>query len=84
MLDQSMLKKEMAMNEENNPFEPVAIASGLRFPEGPVALRDGSLLVLETAADTLVRIAADGQFSRVSSSAAARTARPWALTAPCT
>ena len=32
------------------------IASGLQFPEGPVALEDGSLLVVEIARKTLTRI----------------------------
>lgn len=36
------------------------IASGLRFPEGPVALDDGSVLVVEIARGTLTRIASDG------------------------
>ena len=60
----------MTMDAKNNPFEPLAIAGGLRFPEGPVALRDGSLLVLEmmspdVAAGTLTRIDARGQVTRV-------------------
>jgi gluconolactonase len=36
------------------------IATGLRFPEGPVALADGSFLVVEIGRGTLTRIAADG------------------------
>ncbi len=36
------------------------IASGLRFPEGPVAMRDGSVLVVEIAAGCLTRIVPDG------------------------
>lgn len=40
-------------------------ASGLRFPEGPVALDDGSLLVVEVAGECLTRVAADGTNSRV-------------------
>ena len=36
------------------------IASGLRFPEGPVALPDGSVLVVEIARGTLSRIMPDG------------------------
>jgi gluconolactonase len=36
------------------------IASGLRFPEGPVALPDGTFLVVEIARGTLTRIEADG------------------------
>ncbi|MFC7335163.1 SMP-30/gluconolactonase/LRE family protein [Rhodocista pekingensis] len=41
------------------------IASGLAFPEGPVALADGSLLVVEIARGTLTRIAPDGALSVV-------------------
>lgn len=37
------------------------IAAGLRFPEGPVALPDGDLLVVEVAAGTLTRIRMDGR-----------------------
>ena len=37
------------------------LATGLRFPEGPVALPDGSLLVVEIARGTLTRIAVDGR-----------------------
>ncbi len=37
------------------------IASGLAFPEGPIALDDGSLLVVEIAGERLTRIAKDGR-----------------------
>ncbi|WP_407521434.1 SMP-30/gluconolactonase/LRE family protein [Methylobacterium oryzisoli] len=36
------------------------IASGLLFPEGPVAMPDGSVLVVEIGRGTLTRIAPDG------------------------
>lgn len=36
------------------------ITSDLRFPEGPVALPDGSFLVVEIARGTLTRVEADG------------------------
>ena len=36
------------------------MASGLRFPEGPVALADGSVLVVEIAAGTLSRVDSNG------------------------
>lgn len=36
------------------------IASGLRFPEGPIALADGSILLVEIEARTLTRIGEDG------------------------
>ena len=40
-------------------------ATGLRFPEGPVALPDGSLLVVEIERRTLSRISPDGKISVV-------------------
>lgn len=40
-------------------------ASGLQFPEGPIALSDGSLLVVEMARGTLTRIQNDGQIAVV-------------------
>jgi gluconolactonase len=36
------------------------VASGLRFPEGPVALADGSVLVVEIAAGRLTGVGPDG------------------------
>lgn len=41
------------------------IASGLRFPEGPIALSDGSILLVEIGARTLTRIFANGTRSVV-------------------
>lgn len=41
-------------------MEPRQIADGLRFPEGPVACRDGSVIVVEIAAGRLTRVAPDG------------------------
>ncbi|RAR54545.1 gluconolactonase [Paraburkholderia unamae] len=37
------------------------IASGLRFPEGPVALQDGSVLVVEIERGTLTRVLPTGE-----------------------
>jgi gluconolactonase len=37
------------------------MASGLQFPEGPVALDDGSVLVVEIARGTLSRVTPDGR-----------------------
>lgn len=42
------------------PNEYRTIASGLRFPEGPVPLDDGSVLVVEIDRGTLSRVDADG------------------------
>lgn len=37
------------------------VATGLRFPEGPVALPDGDVLLVEVAAGRLTRVAPDGR-----------------------
>jgi gluconolactonase len=37
------------------------IASGLQFPEGPVAMPDGSTILVEIARETLSRVAPDGR-----------------------
>lgn len=41
------------------------LAEGLRFPEGPIAMEDGSVLLVEIEGRTLTRIAADGTRSIV-------------------
>ncbi len=41
------------------------VASGLRFPEGPVALADGSLLVVEIAGERLSRITPEGRVQEI-------------------
>jgi len=41
------------------------IAEGLRFPEGPIALPDGSVLLVEIARGTLSRVTPDGAVSVV-------------------
>jgi gluconolactonase len=48
----------MAITRRAAKFEEVA--SGLRFPEGPVAMSDGSVIVVEIARGTLTRIGPDG------------------------
>ena len=40
---------------------PTIITSGLRFPEGPVALNDGSVLLVEMRGKTLLRVRPDGE-----------------------
>jgi len=37
------------------------IASGLRFPEGPVAMEDGSIVIVEIAAGKITRIKSNGK-----------------------
>lgn len=39
------------------------IASGLRFPEGPVALPDGSIVLVEIERQTLSRVRPNGEVS---------------------
>ncbi len=41
------------------------IATGLKFPEGPIAMPDGSVLVAEIMGQRLMRVAADGKLSIV-------------------
>jgi gluconolactonase len=41
------------------------LASGLEFPEGPIWLPDGSILLVEIKRGTLTRVAADGRVSVV-------------------
>ncbi|MCD9624894.1 SMP-30/gluconolactonase/LRE family protein [Rhabdothermincola salaria] len=52
---------------ENLPVaaDAVILATGLRFPEGPVALDDGSLFVVEVAGECVTRVGADGTTTRV-------------------
>ncbi|TAL00271.1 MAG: SMP-30/gluconolactonase/LRE family protein [Rhodospirillaceae bacterium] len=37
------------------------ITTGLKFPEGPIAMADGSVLVVEIAGGTLMRVGSDGR-----------------------
>ena len=38
-----------------------AVTDGLRFPEGPVAMADGSVLLVEMRRGTLTRVTPDGR-----------------------
>ena len=54
------------MSSVSSPTTEVRIiAAGLEFPEGPVALADGSVLVTEIAVGTLTRVAGDGHIERI-------------------
>ncbi len=44
----------------------IELASGLQFPEGPIAMDDGSVLVVEIEGGSLVRVTPDGSVSVVS------------------
>ncbi|MGF7160003.1 gluconolactonase [Rhodoligotrophos appendicifer] len=50
----------MTTSTRRLPLNGRVVATGLRFPEGPVALSDGSILVVEMAAGDLTRISPDG------------------------
>lgn len=41
------------------------VARGLRFPEGPVALPDGSVILVEIEGQTLTKVAPDGSLERI-------------------
>lgn len=41
--------------------EPRVIATGLRFPEGPVAMKDGSIVLVEIERQTITRVLPDGR-----------------------
>lgn len=49
----------------DEPGQFRVIASGLRFPEGPIALPQGDVLVVEIERGTLSRVAPDGRVSVV-------------------
>lgn len=49
-----------AVQETISSIEIVEIARGLRFPEGPVAMPDGSVIVVQLALGTVDRILPDG------------------------
>jgi gluconolactonase len=55
----------IGISRKDRKMEFRTLAEGLQFPEGPVALADGSVLLVEIAAGTLTRIAQDGTKSVV-------------------
>jgi gluconolactonase len=50
-----------AETSSHAPGEMTTFASGLRFPEGPLALKDGSALVCEIGAGRVTHVTADGK-----------------------
>jgi gluconolactonase len=46
-------------------IEFTEVASGLRFPEGPIAMADGSVLVVEMFGKRITKITADGSTSTI-------------------
>jgi gluconolactonase len=55
------------MNRSPVPNDLRVVATGLRFPEGPIALTDGSLLVVEVRGEALTRVLPDGRLEMVAS-----------------
>jgi gluconolactonase len=49
------------VNHQANASELRMLATGLGFPEGPIAMSDGSVLLVEIEAKTLSRIMPDGE-----------------------
>lgn len=45
--------------------EWTTLATGLKFPEGPIACKDGSVLLVEIEAHSITRVHADGQVERI-------------------
>lgn len=45
--------------------ELTELARGLRFPEGPIALADGSVLLVEIEGQSLTRVGQDGRIERI-------------------
>lgn len=43
-----------------NPSDTTELASGLQFPEGPIAMNDGAVLLVEIKRGTLTRVDRDG------------------------
>lgn len=55
----------MLIERDSLPVTYDIVAEGLAFPEGPVAMPDGSILLVEIAGGALTRVAMDGGISRV-------------------
>jgi gluconolactonase len=58
----------MAAPSFSRTIEPAnlrVVASGLRFPEGPVAMEDGSIVLVEIAAGRITRVQPDGSTATV-------------------
>ena len=60
------------------------IAAGLEFPEGPIALADGSVLVVEVLGHRLSRVLPDGAIETVAEFRAVPMGRRSGPTAPST
>ena len=49
------------LRKNGTPISFELVCEGLQFPEGPIALADGSIVIVEIARGTLTRIAPDGK-----------------------
>ena len=56
---------EETVSEKFEPVQFEVVAEGLRFPEGPVAMSDGSVLVVEIERGTLSRVGPNGDIEVV-------------------
>ncbi len=59
-----------------------AVTGGLQFPEGPVAMADGSVVLVEMRRGTLTRVMPDGRHESLRISAGVPMAPPSAPMAP--
>src|SRR3954447_19587917 len=55
------------------------LADGLQFPEGPVALGDGSVAVVEIRGGTVARVDGDGRVERIASTGGGPNGPPLGL-----
>src|SRR5260370_28136171 len=59
--------RRTSRGEEGAMADVRVIATGLRFPEGPVAMADGSVILGEIAGSAVTRVAPDGSKSAIGS-----------------
>ena len=60
------------------------MASGLQFPEGPVAMADGSVILVEIARGTLSRVTPDGRIQVLANLGGGPNGAALGQMAPCT
>lgn len=48
------------MSSTSSPLELVEVTSGLKFPEGPIAMNDGSVILVEMFGPRITRVWSDG------------------------
>src|SRR4051794_25579264 len=60
-LDRLASPRQAAQNAQESAMNQLTtLAAGLRFPEGPVAMPDGSVILVEIAAGRVTRVKPDG------------------------